>query len=113
MNKFNLKKATFAELRKKYRKILKVENTDKFCGKFNSLQTSICNELYIRQRKAIFNYCRKTGCLKNLYNTNYFYWCSYFATKCINSDDIFCDDEHYEINSFYCKNNRPHVVFFD
>ena len=109
---FNIQKASFAQLRKKYQKTVKVNNDLRHLDQFSALQYDIANELDKRQRSAIFKYCTQSGCLRNPYKLNYFYLCSEFSNKCLDDVNRFCDDDHYEIGGFYCKNNHPHVVWF-
>lgn len=110
----NIQKATFAQLRKKYLKVVNVNNDLRHLDQFSKLQHDIHNELEHRQRAAIFNYCTHSGCLKLPDGwTNYFQFCAHFADSCMDDTSRFADDESYEIGSFYCKNHNPHVVQFD
>lgn len=92
---FNIKKASFEELRKKYKKAVRVNNDSRHLDQFSTLQYDIESELNKRQRAAIFQFC------------------AHFADACMDDVDRFAEDDFYEINSFYCKNHKPHVVCFD
>lgn len=110
---FNIKKASFSELRNKYLKAIKVNGTNKHYNRFSEFEYNARNELNERQRKAIFKHITKYCILKLPKGfSNYFRYCSYFADKCMEDYDRFETDDHYEIDSYYLKYG-PQIVFFD
>lgn len=103
-----LTQMTSKELRRKYAKILRVQNrTDVF----NNLMYDISKELDRRNRAAIF----KVSCrvLKNRYGINQFTAAAHYADTVLNGSDYFSDDEQHEIRGFYTKSGNPVVVFFE
>lgn len=114
MKKFNIKKATSAELRFKLNKINHLENGNikyfEIAQKFNNLAYDISAELDRRNRAAIY----KAACrvLKNRYSENQFVTAARYADAVINGSDYFSSDENHEIGGFYTKSGHPEIIDF-
>ena len=100
------KKYTLSALRKKYLKCISVEERT---GKFEKFRYDLMIEIQKRQRALIYKACCKV--LKNNFS-NQFYSAKVFADVVMDKE-IFASDDFFEIGSFYTKNKKPFVVYFD